>query len=180
MVNIFFQASGLMHVIVTAIIYFTKVKEKTIENYVFRSLILCSIITLVIDMTSVGLGVRINNILLNEILGKVYLWGIVSWMIIYTYYIYVITHPQNRERILISENKKTKMFQDGIKRIMLFNLAVIILITVLPLYSSVEGINFFTYGPSAIFSYIIGGSCLLGWIGLIIKNRKIVKKQHKN
>ena len=48
MVNIFFQASGLMHVIVTAIIYFTKVKEKTIENYVYRSLILCSIITLVL------------------------------------------------------------------------------------------------------------------------------------
>ena len=180
MVNIFFQASGLMHVIVTAIIYFTKVKEKTIENYVYRSLILCSIITLMLDMTSVSLGIHINNPILNSTLGKVYLWGIVSWMIIYTYYIYVVTHPQNKERILISENKNAKMFQDGIKRIMIFILIVIIPITVLPLYSSVDGINFFTYGPSAIFSYIIGGSCLIGWIGLIIKNRKTVKKQHKN
>ena len=66
MVNIFFQASGLMHVIVTAIIYFTKVKEKTIENYVYRSLILCSIITLMLDMTSVSLGIHINNPILSS------------------------------------------------------------------------------------------------------------------
>ena len=180
MVNIFFQASALMHVIVTAVIYFTKQKQKTVENYVFRSLLLCSIITLIIDMLSVSLGVHINNVTINEWLGKVYLWGIVSWMIIYTYYVYVITHPQNRERILLSENKVAKLFQDGIKRIMLFNFIVIVLITILPLYSSVEGINFFTYGPSAIFSYIVGGSCLVSWIILIIKNRKTIKKQHLN
>ena len=179
MVNIFFQASALMHVIVTAVIYFTKQKEKTIENYVFRSLILCSIITLILDMISVVIGVHFNHQMTNEILGKIYLWGMMSWMIIYTYYLYVITHPKNSVRILMTENENTNMFITGMKRIMLFNLAVIILITAAPLFASVEGINFYTYGPSAIFSYIIGGTCLLSWIVLTIRNRKTIKKQHK-
>ena len=179
MVNIFFQASALMHVIVTAIMYFTKAKEKTLENNTFRSLILCSIITLVLDISSIILGVHINNRIINEIIGKVYLWGIVSWMIIYTYYLYVVTHEKNQTRILMSQNENANYFINVKKRIMLFNLAVIILIFACPLFANVDGITFYTYGPSAIFSYIIGGTCLVAWIFLTIKNRKHIKKQNK-
>ena len=180
MVNIFFQASALMHIMVTAVIYFTKQKQKTVENYVFRSLILFEIGTLIVDIISIVVGMHIKSEILNTIIGKAYLCGVASWMIIYTFYLFVITHPKNKTRVLMDMNENAKVFITGMQRMMLFNLFVIILIAVLPLFSSINEITYSIYGPAEIFSYIIGGTCIIAWIILLLKSRKTTKKQHGN
>ena len=180
MVNIFFQVSALMHIMVTAIIYFTKQKQKTIENYAFRSLIIFEIATLLVDISSIVLGIYLKSSSLNSIIGKVYLCGVVSWMIMYTYYLYIITHPQNKTRLLMEDNSNSKIFINDMKRIVLFNLVAVILIAVLPLFSNVQDITYTIYGPAEVFSYIIGGTCIIVWGALLFKSRKTTKKQHIN
>ncbi len=172
MVNIFFQLSALMHIIVTTVIYITKNKQKTIDNHVYGSLIIFEIITLIADIFSQVAATYIKNDVLNCINGKLFLCGITSWLIIYTFYLYLETHPKNKERILIEDNANSKLFIDGIKKMMIFNLAAIIIIFVLPLRTSVTETVLTVQGPSENFAYIIGASCILAWMGFRFKNRK--------
>ncbi len=177
MVNIFFQASALMHIIVTIVVYLTKNKQKTIDNHVYGSLIIFEVITLIADIFSQVAAIYIKNDILNCINGKIFLCGLTSWLIIFTFYLHIITHPKNTERVLMETNEHSKMFLTSMRKMMLFNLIVIIIILVLPLHTSTSKNSFTISGPSEIFSYIMGGSCILAWMGLLFKKRKERKNE---
>ena len=178
MANIFFQLSALMHIILTAIVYFTKSKEKTLENEVYRCLILWSIIAIILDAIAVVFGVKLNNNFVNEIVGKTYLCGIITWLVIYTYYIYLFTHPQSKSSNTKETTQTASTFIKNIKHIMFYDVIIVIIIVILPLHTKVENLSVYTYGATANFCYIIAGMCLFAWIILIIKNRNVIKKQH--
>ena len=179
MANIFFQVSSLAHIIVTAVIYLSKTKQKTIENHVYRSLILFAFGTLILDTISILCGTYLQNKMVNEIVGKLYLSGLVSWMIIYTYYLFVITHQKSKVRLLMSENEDSKLYLDGMKKAMLLNLIIIILMMVLPLFSQYTSGRYSMSGPAEIFSYIIGAVCIFAWLVIFFRAFKDTKKQNK-
>jgi hypothetical protein len=106
-----------MHIILTAIVYFTKSKEKTLENEVYRCLILWSIIAIILDAIAVVFGVKLNNNFVNEIVGKTYLCGIITWLVIYTYYIYLFTHPQSKSSNTKETTQTASTFIKNIKHI---------------------------------------------------------------
>ena len=179
MTNIFFQVSALLHVILVAIIYLTKTKEKTLENYVFRSLIIFIIATLVVDSISIIIAVNTDLTLVSKIASKLSLCGVVSWIIIYSFYIYIITNPNNKERIYLEGNEQSSYFIEIMKKTITLNIIVSILILLSPLFLKVDGMKYYSYGPAVIFSYIVAGSCLLSWIIITLKNKKTIKSQHK-
>ena len=69
------------------IIYFSKKKINTLENRIYRTLIIDVFITLIIDMASVYFGIVYKDSILTNPLAKLYLVAIVSWIILFTYYI---------------------------------------------------------------------------------------------
>ena len=71
MPNIFFQISGLIHVVLILVIYLSKRKGNELKNKAFVALTLTAIISLILDVTTVLLGVYTEHIKLTSILAKI-------------------------------------------------------------------------------------------------------------
>jgi len=154
------------------IIYFSKKKINTLENRIYRTLIIDVFITLIIDMASVYFGIVYKDSILTNPLAKLYLVAIVSWIILFTYYIIVISSRKNKGHIEINEDENISYFN----RIFLILLAVFfgssLLIFLVPLEVYSDGKMMYTFGPSATISYVIAGMCIILWILILIRNRK--------
>ena len=91
MTSSFFQISGLFYIVLVAMIYFSKKKMKTLENNIYSFIIINTIVMLLLDMTSVYLGIKHPENFLNIPMAKLYLTSIITWMANFTFYLFVIS-----------------------------------------------------------------------------------------
>ena len=175
MTSLFFQISGFFYIILVAIIYFNKKKIKTLENNIYTSIIISTITTLIFDMLSIYIGIKHPQSPLNLPIAKLYLICIITWMTIFTYYLFVISSSKNTGHVLISENKNMPYFRKILVRFIIANLFMCAVILMLPLYIYSDPNMMYSYGPCAIFSYFCAGVYILLWIIVLILNRKHIK-----
>ena len=147
--NIFFSIVSLFYSIMLIIVYFSKQRIDSDENAIYKRLVLTNFLGLIIEIFPSTLAIRvINNFNPNLAIFilKFILYYFVVWILIFTYYIYVISSKDRYKEKNIYLSKINKM-----KKIMYFICIVsIILVTILPLYAN--NINY-TYGPSANYVY---------------------------
>lgn len=162
-----FQIASILYIVLIMIIYFGKKRLKTLENKIYISLVIVSFITLLLDVSSVYFGLFMPEKNFSNYLCKLYLVGIVGWVIDFTYYIYVIS------------SKKSKNDPNYLKKILYYTISIFILcsliIFILPLNIYSNGKIMYTYGPSATMSYLISAIGLIIWICCIIFNSKQIK-----
>ncbi len=162
-----FQIASILYIVLIMIIYFGKKRLKTLENKIYISLVIVSFITLLLDVSSVYFGLFMPEKNFSNYLCKLYLVGIVGWVIDFTYYIYVIS------------SKKSKNDPNYFKKILYYTIFIFILcsliIFILPLNIYSNGKIMYTYGPSATMSYLISAIGLIIWICCIIFNSKQIK-----
>ena len=162
-----FQIASILYIVLIMIIYFGKKRLKTLENKIYISLVIVSFITLLLDVSSVYFGLFMPEKNFSNYLCKLYLVGIVGWVIDFTYYIYVIS------------SKKSKNDPNYFKKILYYTISIFILcsliIFILPLNIYSNGKIMYTYGPSATMSYLISAIGLIIWICCIIFNSKQIK-----
>ena len=162
-----FQIASILYIVLIMIIYFGKKRLKTLENKIYISLVIVSFITLLLDVSSVYFGLFMPEKIFSNYLCKLYLVGIVGWVIDFTYYIYVIS------------SKKSKSDPNYLKKILYYTISIFILcsliIFILPLNIYSNGKIMYTYGPSATMSYLISAIGLVIWICCIIFNSKQIK-----
>ena len=175
MTSLFFQISGFFYIILVAIIYFGKKKIKTLENNIYTSIIISTIITLIVDMLSIYIGIKHPTSRLNLPIAKLYLMCIIGWMTIFSYYLFVISSSKNVGHVLITENKNMPYFRRVLLRFIISDLFMCVMIAILPLYIYSNPNMMYSYGPSAIFSYLCAGIYILIWIIVLILNRKHIK-----
>ena len=97
------------------------------------------------------------------IINKVYMLYLLCWITTFTYYI-----------LTISLDEK---YHDRLKKIVLvITIISATLILALPLYAHLENNVFYTYGPSASASYIVGGIYTLIAVISMLLNFKRIKK----
>ena len=180
MPNIFFQISGLLYITMILVVYIRKKKEITWDNYVFRSLVLCSMFGLILDISSALAAVYLEHHWIVPLLVKLSLWGLATWMIIFTFYLVLATSPKNTGNLLMDKSENSQYFFKLLRKTIIFNGIAVALISVLPINIVVEGSSFYSNGPSAIICYLYFAICFIIWITIIIKNRKNLKsKQFK-
>ena len=173
MPNIFFQTSGIFYVILIQTIYLQKNKINTLEKYTFRSLIICSMVTSLADIASIMIARYQNMPWLSVFFSKIYLWGFVTWLIIFTFYMVIITSPRNKGGISISKkDEDTTYFLNVLKKVMIINVIAIALIYILPLKISLEGTVFIRTGLSVLISYALVGVCISKIITITIKSKE--------
>ena len=173
MPNIFFQISGLLYVILIQTIYIQKNKINTLENYTYRSLIICSMVTTLADIASIMIAKYQNMPWLSVFFSKVYLWGFVTWLIIFTFYMVIITSSRNKDGIFLSrKNEDTTYFLKLLKKVMIINVISIALIYILPLEVSLEGTIIIRTGLSVLVSYAIVGICISKIIMITVKSKE--------
>ena len=108
--NTHLQLSGLLYVLFIAIIYFRKKKINTIENIIFKSLIIHVIFTTIVDLISRTYAITHPVTIISELLFKTFLWMIVNYTIIFTYYVYCITSQKNVGNVDIKDTSSTMLY----------------------------------------------------------------------
>lgn len=163
MSSLYFLISSLFYNLLVTIIYFHKEIIKTKENKIYSLLIIINLIGIIIDMSSVTMArLGIHNALFF-IINKVYMLYLLCWITTFTYYI-----------LTISLDEK---YHDRLKKIVsVITIISATLILALPLYAHLENNVFYTYGPSASASYIVGGIYTLIAVISMLLNFKRIKK----
>ena len=109
--------------------------------------------------------------ILNFYISKFYLIYLLTWITLFTIYIFIIS-TKNKS------NAKTKEYITKIFTIfsIIYSLLVIAII-VLPLYYFNENNVVYSYGPSASLLYIVSGIYMIIWIICMISNLKNIKSK---
>lgn len=173
--SLFFQIVSIFYIVLISVAYFGKKKIDTLENRIYSSLLVVVFITLIIDCVSVSLGLINPHSLVTNLFGKLYLICIITWVFIFTYYMFVISFNKQKTNIMRDDSKEYLFF----KKISFFFLELLVLASIiifaLPLHVYGDGKIMYTYGPCAIVSYSFAALCILSWIVFMVSNIKEIK-----
>ena len=169
--NIFFSVVSLFYSIMIIIVYFSKQRIDSDENAIYKRLVLANFLGLVIEIFPATIAIRIINNFNPKFaifILKFILYYFIVWILLFTYYIYVISSKDRYKERKIYLSKINKM-----KKIMYFICIIsIILITFLPLYAN--NVNY-TFGPSANYVYCLSGIMITFIFFMLIRNFKNIR-----
>ena len=171
MSNNFFTIASLFYSIMLVIIYFNRDKVNTSETKIYSYMIISNFLTVVTAIICYG-TISINEKIpaINNFVSKTLLLLYITWSILFTVYIYVISRKDDKS---IKSIKKSTKYVYLIISYIIFAL----IIYYLPLYYHNENKIIYSYGPSANFVYVITAILMLYWIFLIFKNYQILKSK---
>lgn len=170
--SIFFQLCSLFYMFLLIVVYFSKKRLKSVENRLYILLAITNFLGLFLDIFSVFTIRNMNtHPILNFYISKFYLIYLLTWITLFTIYIFIIS-TKNKS------NAKTKEYITKIFTIfsIIYSLLVIAII-VLPLYYFNENNVVYSYGPSASLLYIVSGIYMIIWIICMISNLKNIKSK---
>ena len=171
MSNNFFTIASLFYSIMLVIIYFNRDKVNTSETKIYSYMIISNFLTVVTAIICYG-TISINEKIpaINNFVSKTLLLLYITWSILFTVYIYVISRKDDKS--IKSIKKSTKYVY-----LILSHIIFALIIYYLPLYYHNENKIIYSYGPSANFVYVITAIIMLYWIFLIFKNYQILKSK---
>ena len=145
--NLYFQYISFIYLILLGGVFFHKKRANNIETRIYSKLIInCFFCELFDILSTYAAYIGINHTILI-ILCKVYLFFLVFFGYYMGFYL-----------IKISNFKNSKLLEYIYRTAMIL---FIFIIGILPLYSHSEGGQIYTYGPSAITTYIYIGLCIV-------------------
>ena len=175
--NTHLQISSLLYVSFIAFIYFRKKKINTLENGIYTSLLLFMLLTIIMDLISTVYALNNPITFTTEILIKAYLWLLISWVYIFSYYVFAISAPYSAGAIDFKDHPNKQYFKRA-------KTLTSIGITIICLWISLVDINiyvnkeiYFYDGPAMIIAYISTAIGVITWIVMLIKNRKNIKNK---
>lgn len=175
--SLFFQIASVFYIVLIMMIYFNKKKLKTLENRIYSSLIVDVLMTLIIDMASVYLAIVAPDNIFVTFLCKLYLVAILSWIILFTYYIFVISSKKNTGQIFMSDLENLSYFRKVFAIFLILFVLTGIIVMILPLSVYSNGLLMYSYGLGATISYSVAGVCIVFWFIILIANHKKMRNK---
>lgn len=164
--GLYFQLASLIYVILLMGAYFSKKRIASVENKIYSSLIIVNVIGVILDIISTSLALYdFDNPFLN-IVSKLYLIYLISFMFLLTNYALTVSN------VTEGEKKRKDIFKKNSKMFFTLFGVVSFFILLLPLYNYSQNGIVYTYGPSVILTYIVAFLCIFVWIICMVKNRK--------
>lgn len=168
MISINFQICSLFYCFLLICIYFAKERIKSIENKLYIILAIANFIGLILDILSIFTIINIKAIpITNLIISKAYLIYLLTWMYLFTIYVFTISMKDNKK------NKVSKMIKYTLPIYIIF----IGLVIILKLFYVHDGINIYSYGPAATILYFVSLVCIVTWLILMVINYKELKSK---
>ena len=163
-----FVESALVFSLLVAIVYFYKPRIDSVENKIYKYLLITSIIGCIIAIPTYYLVKAYPEINFFTILiPKLYLVYLIAWVFMLTGYVTILTTKKNEKKVF---NKLKKLF--------LYLITIIAIIVVcLPIEYYNQGDVLYTFGLSVNFTYIICGIQILYWFMSLFLNFEIVKSK---
>ncbi len=148
-VSIEFQIAGLVYTLILCAAFFRKVKWDSVQNRIYKVLLLVTVAVLTLDIASViSIDHRDTVPLLNAFLSKAYI--VVMDLFIYTIDLYAISCATNRKLSPVMKKIKTGV----IALISSMTLVAIIFSIINTLYYSGYGRRIYSYGPPSDLTYV--------------------------
>lgn len=169
--SIIFQICSIFYIFMLMIFFFSKKRVNTEENKIFSYILICNFIGLILDIFSIFTILYSDKIpIINILVCKGYLVYLLSWITLFTIYIFVISKKKD----------DLKKYNECIIRVKK-NLFVIFgfffgFIFILPLYYNKTPGYVYSYGPAAYVLYLYSGVCLIVWIIVLLKSYKNIKR----
>ena len=90
--SVAFQICSLFYICMLIFLYFSKKRIKTDETKIFSCLLICNLIGLFLDVSSVYTIAHIDKVpILNFVISKGYLIYLLTWITMFTYYIFILS-----------------------------------------------------------------------------------------
>lgn len=176
MSSLYFQICSLFYIVLLNVTFFSKKRLQSLENKLFSYMIVTNLLGIILDIISTYLAIINANYSLLIIFCKSYLVYLLIWITLMTAYIYVIS-VNGFKRKSKEKTKKKEKNSKFFKFLIILATISVLLVIVLPLYSNRSNGRIYTYGPSAVISYIISGICIFVWLICMFKNFKNLKSK---
>lgn len=167
------QIMGLIYVLILSFVYFLKRKYNFLESRVYKSLLICTIITLVLDITSMFIieGVRYLSFV-RILLIKCYFISLFIWLIIFIGYVFL-----NKSDVKY-DNFKSLLKDSSFGKVYYFIALILILMEIILPVNYMEGpVVYYGKGVTLVYAVAIFGALSL-LITLLFNSRKLSKNKN--
>ncbi len=161
---------SIIYSLTLLIVYKSKPHIKTVENKIFSILIILNLFGLIIELANYFLVLYNTECLLTYIISKIYLIYLLTFIILFTYYVIYISFEDSTKY----KSKLNEIRSNMIKIMGFCYFTFLLLVTFLPInFSNENGV--YTYGPSINVVYVVSITCILCCIVFMFLNFKNIK-----
>lgn len=169
--GLYILGASLIYCILLIFVFFGKERLSSFENKLFIALMITNLIGIFIDISCILVTAKLDVYWLKLFVAKAYLIYLLSWITIFTVYIFMISYKkEDISRVIPSRDRKRLILISTFLYLVFF-----FCICTLPIYFYHDGINMYSYGPSADCTYLVSGLCIIIWMYCLFKNYKNIK-----
>ena len=175
--NTYLQISALLYTIIIASVYFSKKRVNTLENKMFKYIIIVMIATIIMDIISSVHAIYFDKKIFSEYLIKAYLGGLIVWVYFFTYYVFCISSPKHVGVIEFKEHPYRKHFEKAFLITCIIVIGIIAYMFHQPISYHVIGFKFYCEGPAMYVEYISAGVGIFLWLIAILRDIKNIEQK---
>ncbi len=168
--TMYLSISALVYTAFIAVLFFKKEKQNTAENRIFKRLVLITLISLVTEIfLSVIVLVSIDDTL-TTILLKIFNVCILSWIIQFGLYSFVVSFKEDSVDYRIKYKTLYTVYK-------VFYALCVIAVTTAPIYLNNAPTKYYSYGPSVNILFILAAILIsLMFYFLVINYKRLLQK----
>ena len=163
---------SLIYIVILSIIYFYKPRIKSIENSVYKSIIIVNIIGLILEILCYAAVEMVDKYyILSMFILRGYVVYIFIWSLIFNIYVFMTT-------LSVKQHINQEKYYQKLKIIScIIGIVFSVCMFLLPIRIYNEGAFAYTYGPSVDLLLILCGIIITIWVIKCIKNIKNIKEK---
>lgn len=167
------QIMGLIYVLILSFVYFLKRKYNFLESRVYKLLLICTIITLVLDITSMFIIEKVRYLsFVRILLIKCYFISLFIWLIIFIGYVFL-----NKSDVKY-DNFKSLLKDSSFGKVYYSIALILILMEIILPVNYMEGpVVYYGKGVTLVYAVAIFGALSL-LITLLFNSRKLSKNKN--
>jgi len=169
----FFTICSAFYILLLLVVFFSKKRLNTIENKIYSWLIITNFFGVILAIFCFMTMLHADKFgLINTIISKTYLLYLLTWITIFSIYVFIISYNSKG----LSKKELQKKYKTIFKNCGILYVIFGILVYILPLYYMVEGSHVYSYGPGTQLISIISTVYMILWAYALLRNFKNIKK----
>ena len=162
---------SFIYLFLTGIMYYSKKRIKNIENKLYNFIIITTFFGIFLEIGCILLvPIMDKHSLLNEVVNRLYLVYIMTWITIFTKYVFAISFDNDKKFSIIVKNN-IKKIDIGL---LIIYITFVLGLIFMPLYYFYDGKYVYSYGPATNLLYIANFLVISLWAICVILNYKQV------
>ena len=169
----FFTICSAFYILLLIIVFFSKKRLESIENKLYSWLIITNFFGVILAIFAFMTMVNYERFgILNTIINKTYLLYLLTWITLFSIYVFIIVYKSKYTNKKILVKKYKEVFRNCGIAYAFFA----ILVYILPLHFHVEGTAVYNYGPATKVVSIVSSVYMIFWAYALLRNYKNIKK----